>query len=50
MKCPKCQSENVNIQIVEEGQQTNKKGIGFGGKLNNTARGTFFHQLFFNKL
>lgn len=39
MKCPKCNSENVQVQIVEEGQQTNKKGVGFGGHINNSARG-----------
>lgn len=39
MKCPKCGSENVQVQLVEEGQQTNKKGIGFGGHINNSARG-----------
>lgn len=39
MKCPNCGSENVQVQLVEAGQQTNKKGIGFGGRMNNTARG-----------
>lgn len=39
MKCPYCGSENVQVQLVEEGQQTNKKGIGFGGHVNNSARG-----------
>lgn len=39
MKCPICESENVNVQVVEKGQQTNKKGIGFGGRVNNSARG-----------
>ena len=29
MKCPECGSENVQVQLVEEGQQTNKKGVGF---------------------
>lgn len=38
MKCPECGSENVQVQIVEKGQQTNKKGIGFGGHVNNSAR------------
>ena len=36
MKCPECGSENVQIQLVEEGQQTNKKGLGFGGQTNKT--------------
>lgn len=27
MKCPECGSENVQIQIIEEGQQTNKKEL-----------------------
>ena len=39
MKCSKCGSENVQVQLIEEGQQTNKKGIGFGGHVNNSARG-----------
>lgn len=39
MKCSKCGSENVQVQVVEKGQQTNKKGIGFGGHMNNSARG-----------
>lgn len=38
MQCPNCNSENVQVQLVETGQQTNKKGIGFGGHVNNTAR------------
>ena len=25
MKCPNCGSENVQVQLVETGQQTNKK-------------------------
>ena len=24
MKCPNCRSENVQVQLVETGQQTNK--------------------------
>lgn len=39
MQCPKCGSENVKIQLIEAGQQTSKKGVGFGGIMNNTARG-----------
>ncbi len=38
MQCPNCGSENVQVQIVERGQQTNKKGVGFGGRANNKAR------------
>ena len=38
MKCPECGSENVQVQLIEEGQQMNKKGVGFGGHINNTAR------------
>ena len=37
--CPNCGSYNVQVQIVEVGQQTNKKGVGFGGHMNNMARG-----------
>lgn len=40
MYCPNCGCENVNVQIVSEGVQTNKKGVGFGGHMNNMARGT----------
>ena len=39
MKCPKCGSGNVVVQMVEKGQQTKRKGIGLGGHVNNTARG-----------
>lgn len=39
MKCPDCGSENVQIQLMEQGQQTTKKGVGFGGHVNNAARG-----------
>ena len=38
MQCPNCNSENAQVQLVEAGQQTNKKGLGFGGHVNNTAR------------
>lgn len=38
MQCPNCGSENVNIQMMEKGQQTTKKGVGFGGHMNNAAR------------
>lgn len=39
MQCPSCGSENVQIQLVEKGQMTNKKGVGLGGHMNNAARG-----------
>lgn len=37
--CPYCQSPNVSVQLIEVGQQTTKKGVGFGGHVNNAARG-----------
>lgn len=40
MKCPKCKSDNVTIQIVSEGETTKKHGNGLGGHLNNMARAT----------
>lgn len=39
MKCPKCSSENVSIELVQSGGRTRKHGTGFGGKTNNAARG-----------
>lgn len=39
MKCPKCKSENVNIEFVEVGGKTKKTGVGLGGHANNMARG-----------
>ena len=39
MKCPNCGSENVTIQLVQEGAKTSRKGVGFGGHMNNAARG-----------
>ena len=38
MKCPKCGSENVKVQMVESGSKTSKKGTGLLGNLNNAAR------------
>ena len=38
--CPNCHSSNVNVQLVEIGQTTTKKGVGFGGHVNNAARMT----------
>lgn len=40
MECPQCGSENVTVQAVEKGQMTTKKGVGFGGHINNMARKT----------
>lgn len=37
--CPNCHGTNVNVQIVEVGQMTTKKGNGLGGNVNNVARG-----------
>jgi len=39
MKCPKCKSENVKIEIVQMGEVTKKHGNGLGGNMNNAARG-----------
>lgn len=38
MVCPKCGSENVNVQIQEVGAKTKNKGNGLGGHVNNAAR------------
>lgn len=40
MQCPNCGSGNCQVQLVEQGQQTNKEGVGFGGHMNNAARTT----------
>ncbi|MDY4096713.1 MAG: hypothetical protein SOY47_08325 [Lachnospiraceae bacterium] len=39
MKCPKCGSENVTIQLIQSGGKTKKHGVGLGGHVNNAARG-----------
>ena len=39
MVCPKCNSENVNVQIEQVSSKTKKHGNGIGGHLNNAARG-----------
>ena len=39
MQCPVCGSVNVQVQMVETGQKTKRKGVGLGGHLNNAARG-----------
>lgn len=38
MKCPKCKSENVSIEMVQVSGKTTKHGNGLGGHVNNTAR------------
>ena len=38
MACPKCNSENVNVQIEQVSSKTKKHGNGLGGIVNNTAR------------
>ena len=38
MVCPKCNSENVNVQIEQVSSNTKRHGNGFGGIVNNTAR------------
>lgn len=40
MKCVKCSSQNVNVELTLSEGRTRKHGTGFGGKMNNTARGT----------
>ena len=37
MKCPKCKSENVQVQLAETTSKTNKKG---NSPLRGVARGT----------
>ena len=39
MKCPKCKSENVTVQLVQTEGKVKKHGNGLGGHLNNAARG-----------
>ena len=38
MECPKCNSENVIVQMAQDSEKTSKKGVGFGGHMNNAAR------------
>lgn len=40
LRCPSCGGANINVQIVEQGQMTTKKGVGLGGHVNNAARAT----------
>lgn len=39
MKCPKCKSENVTVELVQTSGKTKKHGTGLGGHVNNAARG-----------
>ena len=38
MECTKCNSENVIVQMAQDSEKTSKKGVGFGGHMNNAAR------------
>ena len=40
MKCPKCKSENVTVELVQTEGKTKKHGNGLGGHVNNYLRGT----------
>lgn len=40
MKCPKCKSEDVSIELVQVGEKTKNHGNGLGGHINNAARTT----------
>lgn len=39
MNCVRCFSQNVNVELLQSGGRTRKHGTGFGGKMNNAARG-----------
>ena len=39
MKCPNCNGEHVTIQMIQDEAKTSHKGVGFGGHMNNAARG-----------
>lgn len=39
MRCPKCKSTNINVQMVEVGSSTKRKGVGLIGNTYNAARG-----------
>lgn len=39
MTCPKCNSDNVTIQMESVGTKTMKRGNGILGNANNAARG-----------
>lgn len=38
MICPKCGGEQVAVEMVHVGGRTARHGVGFGGRVNNTAR------------
>lgn len=40
LRCPKCGSHDVSVQVVqtEANTKTSKKGVGLGGHVNNAAR------------
>lgn len=39
MKCVKCASDNVTVEMMQSGGRTRKHGTGLGGNMNNAARG-----------
>ena len=39
MKCPKCGSTSVSVQMIETGSKTKKSGVGLIGNSYNTFRG-----------
>lgn len=39
MTCPKCGGEKVSVQMEQTSSKTKKSGVGFGGHMNNLARG-----------
>lgn len=39
MKCTQCGSDNVTVELFQSGGRTRQHGVGFGGNMNNAARG-----------
>lgn len=39
MVCPNCGNENVTVSMQQVSSKTKKHGVGFGGHMNNMARG-----------
>lgn len=39
MKCMRCASNNVTVEVMQSGGRTRKHGTGLGGNMNNAARG-----------
>lgn len=39
IRCPKCGSGNVSVELIQKAGKTKKHGNGIGGHINNTARG-----------